>query len=90
MACDVDFKDASRTKVIPSEDNKDINEELTRAVALALFDYLRKSKALGYVVSLSGGADSSICAIFVAEMVKRAASALGWKRFCEILALDQS
>ena len=90
MACDVDFKDASRTKVIPSEDNKDINEELTRAVALALFDYLRKSKALGYVVSLSGGADSSICAIFVAEMAKRAASALGWKRFCEILALDQS
>ena len=90
MACDVDFKDASQTKIIPSDDNKDINEELTRAVSLALFDYLRKSKSRGYVVSLSGGADSSICAIFVSEMVKRAASALGWKRFCALVGLDEA
>ena len=90
MPCEIDFKDASRTKVIPSDDIKDINEELTQAVSLALFDYLRKSKSRGYVVSLSGGADSSICAIFVAEMVKRATLTLGWKRFCEILSLDES
>ena len=90
MACDIDFKDASRTKVMPSDDNKEINEELTRAVSLALFDYLRKSRSSGYVVSLSGGADSSICAVFVCEMVKRAASALGWKRFCAEVGLDES
>ena len=34
-------------------------EEFTRAVALALFDYLRKSRSHGFVVSLSGGADSA-------------------------------
>ncbi len=34
-------------------------EEMARAIALALFDYLRKSKSSGWVISLSGGADSS-------------------------------
>ena len=36
-------------------------EEFGRAVALALWDYMRKSRAHGYVVSLSGGADSGAC-----------------------------
>lgn len=35
-------------------------EEFTRAVTLALFDYLRKSYSQGFVVSLSGGADLSL------------------------------
>ncbi|MBB5351519.1 NAD+ synthase (glutamine-hydrolyzing) [Haloferula luteola] len=43
-------------------------EEFTRAVALGLFDYLRKSGARGYVVSLSGGADSSAAACLVRLM----------------------
>lgn len=34
-------------------------EEFARAVALGLFDYLRKSRSNGWVISLSGGADSS-------------------------------
>jgi NAD+ synthase (glutamine-hydrolysing) len=34
-------------------------EEFARVIALALFDYLRKSKSNGWVISLSGGADSS-------------------------------
>ena len=37
-------------------------EEFTRAVALGLFDYLRKSFSRGFVVSLSGGADSAAIA----------------------------
>ncbi|MCW5805570.1 MAG: NAD+ synthetase, partial [Deltaproteobacteria bacterium] len=41
-------------------------EEFARAVALGLWDYLRKSRAQGYVVSLSGGADSAACAVLVA------------------------
>ncbi len=90
MACEIDFTDPSRTPVIQSRDNKEINEELARAVSLALFDYLRKSRADGFVVSLSGGADSGICAILVAEMVRRAGRQLGWKRFSEILSLSES
>jgi len=41
-------------------------EEFTRAVALGLFDYLRKSRSRGFVVSASGGADSSAVACLVA------------------------
>ena len=89
MACNIDFKDPSKTSCVPIEDDKEINEELVRALALALFDYMRKSRSKGYVLSLSGGADSSICAIFVAEMVKRASAALGWDEFCRKLALDR-
>ncbi len=47
------------------------NEEFTAAVILGLFDYLRKSHSKGFVLSLSGGADSSSCLILIAEMVKR-------------------
>jgi len=52
-------------------------EEFTRAIALALFDYLRKSRSHGFVVSLSGGADSSAVATLVAYMVHLAVSELG-------------
>lgn len=81
LATEVDVKDASRSVVVANEDNKERNEELAQAVALGLFDYLRKSKARGFVLSLSGGADSSACAIMVAEMVKRASRSLGWEAF---------
>ena len=57
------------------------NQELTAAVCLALFDYMRKSRTNGFVLSLSGGADSSACAVFVAEMVKRGVSELGLHEF---------
>jgi len=52
-------------------------EEFPKATALALYDYLRKSKSNGFVLSLSGGADSGTCAILVAEMVRRGISQLG-------------
>jgi NAD+ synthase (glutamine-hydrolysing) len=52
-------------------------EEFTRAEALGLFDYLRKSRAQGFVVSLSGGADSAACACLVAAMVRLAHAELG-------------
>ncbi|HLV19493.1 MAG TPA: NAD(+) synthase [Polyangiaceae bacterium] len=45
-------------------------EEFARAIALGLFDYLRKTHALGFVVSLSGGADSSAVACLVWLMVR--------------------
>ncbi len=89
VAVEVDFSVAKNTSVLPSSDNKEINEELARAMSLGLFDYIRKSRAKGFVVSLSGGADSGICAIFVAEMVKRASAELGWKKFCEMMSLAE-
>lgn len=56
-------------------------EEFPRAAALALFDYMRKSRSRGYVLSLSGGADSGTCAVLVAEMVRRGVAELGIKGF---------
>ena len=52
-------------------------EEFARAVALGLWDYLRKSRAQGYVVSLSGGADSAACAVLVALAIQFAFAELG-------------
>ena len=53
------------------------NAELSRVIPLALFDYLRKSKSRGFVLSLSGGADSSSIATMVAHMVHLGLSELG-------------
>ncbi len=61
--------------------------EFTQASALGLFDYLRKSKSKGFVLSLSGGADSSSIAILVAEMVKRGIEELGLDRFTQKIGL---
>lgn len=63
------------------ESRHDKNEEFTAAVSLALFDYLRKSRSKGFVLSLSGGADSSTIAVLVAEMVKRGINCLGTALF---------
>ncbi len=60
-------------------------EEFLRAVALGLFDYLRKSRAEGFVVSLSGGADSSAVACLVALMIELAAGELGDEPFARAL-----
>jgi NAD+ synthase (glutamine-hydrolysing) len=87
LSCDVDFASPSNSKPIPSLDSKEKNEEFARATSLALFDYLRKSKAKGFVLSLSGGADSSCCAILVSEMVRRASTELGWEKFCAAVGL---
>ena len=81
LTCDIDFDDPSKSESSPITDGKEKNEELARATSLALYDYLRKSKAKGFVLSLSGGADSSMCAVLVAEMVKRASNELGWSEF---------
>lgn len=60
------------------EDRPDVREEeFARAEALGLWDYLRKSRAQGYSVSLSGGADSAACAVLVALAVQLAFAELG-------------
>jgi NAD+ synthase (glutamine-hydrolysing) len=61
--------------------------EFVQAASLALFDYLRKSKAKGFVLSLSGGADSSTIAVLVSEMVRRGIQELGVDGFISKLGL---
>jgi NAD+ synthase (glutamine-hydrolysing) len=61
-------------------------EEFTRAIALALFDYLRKSRSHGFVVSLSGGADSATVACLVAMLVRFGTAELGFDGFKHKLA----
>ncbi|MBC6368580.1 NAD(+) synthase [Algoriphagus sp. AK58] len=57
--------------------------EFVQASALGLYDYLRKSKSKGFVLSLSGGADSCTIAVLVAEMVRRGIEELGLQKFVE-------
>ena len=56
-------------------------EEFAQAAGLGLYDYMRKTYSRGFVLSLSGGADSSCCAILVAEMVRRGVAELGIEGF---------
>ncbi|MEQ9591144.1 MAG: NAD(+) synthase [Cyclobacteriaceae bacterium] len=87
-SCTVDFQQPPAKQIKLEEDIESKNEEFAQATCLALFDYLRKSKARGFVLSLSGGADSSCCAVLVAEMIRRAGKQLGWKEFCAAFNID--
>ncbi len=80
LSVEVDFDDQEVTPTI-QRDMTNQNEEFSRAASLALFDYLRKSKSNGYVLSLSGGADSSSIAILVAEVVRNGMEELGFDEF---------
>lgn len=61
-------------------------EEFARAVCLALFDYLRKSRSNGFTISLSGGADSCACTALCGLMIRLADESIGLKRFKEKLS----
>jgi NAD+ synthase (glutamine-hydrolysing) len=60
------------------EESKELKaEEFTRAVALGLFDFLRKSRLNGFTISVSGGVDSAATAAIAAMSLKFAAIELG-------------
>jgi NAD+ synthase (glutamine-hydrolysing) len=85
---DVDFS----TELAPAEEllplpAPDEYRELNQALSLALFDYLRKARSRGFVLSLSGGADSCLCAVAVAEMVRLGVAELGVAGFNQQWAL---
>ena len=52
-------------------------EEFSRMTTLGLFDYLKKTKSHGFMVSLSGGADSTTVACLVSLCLMRALQELG-------------
>ncbi|QDT96466.1 NAD(+) synthase [Gimesia aquarii] len=71
-----------KNRVAPWETDKSVKEEeFTRAVALGLYDYLRKSRSKGFVVSLSGGADSAAVVVLVWSLVQFGLAELGPQRF---------
>lgn len=60
-------------------------EEFSRAVPLGLFDYARKSRSRGFVVSLSGGRDSAAVCILIRLMVELGLEELSPKEFSQRL-----
>lgn len=58
-------------------------EEFLQAEAVALFDYMRKTNSQGYVISLSGGCDSSAVCVLVAHMIAAAIEELGKSEFSQ-------
>jgi len=61
-------------------------EEFARAVSLGLYDYLRKSRAKCFILSLSGGADSGAIACLIHTMVELGIQELGIEQFCAKLS----
>jgi NAD+ synthase (glutamine-hydrolysing) len=61
-------------------------EEFARAVALGLWDYMRKSFSNGWVISLSGGADSSAIASLCYLSIQLASKDLSFAQIQQKLA----
>lgn len=68
-----------KTAEVPGLNTKE--EQMQKAIALALFDYMRKSRSRGFTLSLSGGADSAACAVLVSEMARLGVAELGAEGF---------
>lgn len=83
LTAEVDFKNPQNSDTVLDTAHFDKSQEFVEVLSLALFDYMRKSRSKGYILSLSGGADSSTCAVMVAEMVKRGVAELGWEAFLD-------
>ena len=84
----LDLENPDNSSASFNHDDHENYREFIKADTLALFDYLRKSRSRGFVLSLSGGADSSTCAVLVAEMVKRGITELGLPDFLKKLNFD--
>ena len=87
VRCDFGWKRLNPDACTPVEPVDFSKEEaFARTVALGLVDYLRKTRSGGYVVSLSGGADSSACAALVRLVVDIGVAELGREGFARRLS----
>ena len=80
---DIDIASDVVEHVDLTHDDLEKEFEFWEATSLGLFDYMRKSRSKGFVLSLSGGADSAACAIMVAEMIRKGLKELGLKFFLQ-------
>ena len=64
-------------------------EEFLAAEIIGLWDYLRKSGLRGFVVSLSGGSDSSAAAVLIVHSLFMAFQELGEDAFCAHLGIQK-
>ena len=78
---DIDIEADTAPEVDLTHDDLEKEFEFWEATSLGLFDYMRKSHSKGFVLSLSGGADSAACAIMVAEMIRKGLKELGLTPF---------
>ena len=85
---DIDIISNQTPAVDLTHDNLEKEFEFWEATSLGLFDYMRKSYSKGFVLSLSGGADSAACAIMVAEMILKGLTELGLKLFLHKSGLE--
>ncbi|MBN9564600.1 MAG: NAD(+) synthase [Alphaproteobacteria bacterium] len=85
---DFHFKQAKgfAPKPITNFEGESIYEEMTYAVALGLFNLLSKTKQKGFVISLSGGIDSSALLIFCHFMIMHGCNLLGMAGFCKAIS----
>lgn len=61
-------------------------EAVTRTVALGLWDWMRKTHTGGFALSLSGGADSALCAAMVYYAMAEGLNANGYENFMKTMA----
>ena len=59
--------------------------EACRAVSLGMWDFMRKTRTGGFALSLSGGADSALCAMMVYYALVQAFCTLGAGEFLKVL-----
>ncbi len=83
VAANIDFNTHSTSLEPLTDDERSTYFEFWEATCVGLFDYMRKAKAKGFVLSLSGGADSSTCAIMVYEMIRKGLEELGAEKFIQ-------
>jgi len=75
----IDFTPTGSAKSITEKANNSLTkeEEFAKSIALGLWDYMRKSYSNGWVLSLSGGADSSAIASLCYLAIQLACQELG-------------
>ena len=79
------LKDNVRLSAVAMDISTEGYQQFVRALGLGLFDHLRKSGSRTFVLSLSGGADSSACALLIQRMLAYALHELGLENILQRL-----